>query len=210
MDLILGLDIGTTEIKALSWDSSCYPHGRSAQKIRLSIPQSGWVEQDAEEIWAAVCKVCAQVAQQATAAGDTLCAIGLSTQGGTIIPVDDEGKPTHPSISWMDERAEFEMQALKEAMGGEEVYQKTGWHLMAGLPFNQIVWLHRHCPENFQKTSHFRFVNDFILERFSGVACMDPSNAEITQLYNLSENDWDHDLMAYAGIVKEQFAGGVA
>ncbi len=206
MDVILGLDIGTTEVKAITWDEAGRSHSEAVQKVHLFTPQAGWVEQDARELWSAVVNTCSQAAIAAHSAGDRIRAVSISTQGGTTIPVDAAGKPTHFAFSWMDERAGEEAGAVAERLGQEQVYRTTGWPLTPGLPLNQIAWFRKHRPAQFEQTHRFLFVNDYILYQLTRELAMDPSNAGITQLYNLARDDWDDSLLAIAGANRQQLS----
>jgi sugar (pentulose or hexulose) kinase len=203
MDLLLGLDVGTTAVKGLAWDASGRPQVLAAHPVSLLTQQPGWVEQDAEELWQAVVKVCHGIIRRLPARG-RICAVSLSTQGGTTIPVDAKLNPTHNAFSWMDERAAAESATTSRELGDQWVYATTGWTLYTGSALNIIPWFRKNCPESFAKTSRFLFVNDFILARLSGELCMDPSNAGITQLYNLANNAWDERLLEHAGVRLDQ------
>lgn len=206
MELLLGLDIGTTEVKAMAWDIHRQCQAAATRKVNLISLPGNQVEQDAKELWAAVVAVCARVAEDARSGSHRICALSVSTQGGTTIPVDRAGEPTHFAFSWMDERSEEEARFINAHLGSDRLYQRTGWPLTPGLPINQIAWFRKNQPEAFQRTARFMFVNDYILYRLGGEPAMDPSNAGITQLYNLAENDWDEPLLAIAGIHKDQLS----
>ncbi len=209
MDLLLGLDVGTTATKALLCDlqgrvvaeaSAGYPSG-------LQYPHPGWVEQDPAELWQAVTQAVRAVVAQAPAGGQ-VAALSLSSQGGTTIPVDVDGRPLRPAISWLDTRASAagEGAALGRRLGEERVYRSTGWWLPAGLPLHHLDWLRRHEPQTFAAAHRFLFVNDYVLLRLTGEAVMDPSDAAMTMLYNLEAGDWDPGLLAAAGGERSQFS----
>lgn len=206
MDLVLGLDIGTTEVKALTWDAASRSHASASRKVRLITPQAGWVEQDARELWEAVVEVCSQVAAASRVEGSRIRAVSFSTQGGTTIPVDAHFEPVRHAFSWMDERATRETSRISALVGSEKLYRATGWPVSVPLPLSQVAWFREHQPDEYRRTARFLFVNDYTLYHLSGALAMDPSNAGITQLYNLERNDWDDDLLAVAGIRRDQLS----
>ena len=205
MELLLGLDVGTTATKALLFDLNGRVVDSASQPYTLITPHEGWVEQDPEALWQAVITTIRSLTQQRKPA-DRILALCQSSQGGTTIPTDYAGVPVHNAISWMDLRARQDYELLKQRLGAEAIYTKTGWPLIAGLPLLHISWLRQNQPQKFNQTRHFLFVNDFIGLRLTGELCMNPSDASITQLFSVENCDWDDELIELAGIQREQLS----
>ncbi|MEJ5200380.1 MAG: FGGY family carbohydrate kinase, partial [Anaerolineae bacterium] len=203
--LLIGLDVGTTAIKAFAFDAEGRVRAAASHPCRLLMPQSGWVEQDADELWRGAVSALRGVAEQ-LAPGDEVLALAQSSQGGTTIPVDAAGEPLCHAISWMDGRAQAEKEELERADLAEMIYRRTGWPLMAGLPLQHIRWLRRERPTLCAAARHFLFVNDFIGRRLTGELCMNPSDASITQLFDIETGRWDEELLALAGIRGDQLS----
>jgi xylulokinase len=199
MDLLIGLDVGTTATKALLFDLSGRILASAAQPYDLLTPEPGWVEQDPEALWQAVCVTLHTLSKQISPR-DRVLALAQSSQGGTTIPTNAAGQPTANAISWMDGRTHIEKEALQQAFGAEALYHLTGWPLLAGLPLMHIAWMRANNPVSFAHTQRFLFVNDFIGMRLTGECCMNPSDASITQLLNIETCDWDERLLEWAGI----------
>jgi xylulokinase len=205
MDLLIGLDVGTTATKALLFDLSGRILASAAQPYDLLTPKPGWVEQDPEALWKAVCATLHALSRYINP-GDRVLALAQSSQGGTTIPTNLAGQPTANAISWMDGRTYNEMKAFQEGFGAEGLYQLTGWPLIAGLPLMHIAWMRANNPASFANTRRFLFVNDFIGLRLTGEYCMNPSDASITQLLNIETCDWDERLLEWAGIESEMLS----
>lgn len=199
MELLLGLDVGTSSVKCLAFNAQGQVVASATQSLRLFTPRPGWVEQDPEQIWKATVHVCRAVTSTLPRE-HRIMALSLSSQGGTTIPVDADGSPTHLAFSWMDERAGAEALDARITLGKDWVYRTTGWVLSEGLPLNHIAWFRKNNASDFAKTKRFCFVNDFVTSRLCGEYVMDPSNASITQLYNLVNGEWDSRLLDHAGI----------
>ena len=199
MDLLMGIDVGTNATKALLLDSKGNPVALEEHSYKLITPRDGWVEQEPEDLWHGVVETCKRLSAR-LGPGDKVLALSISSQGGTTIPVDDKMRPLRNAISWMDRRASEQAENVRRRIGAEEVYRRTGWKLQEGLPLQHIAWLRDNEPDLFRSTRYFLFVNDFILYRLTGRLCMDPSNAGITQLYNLAEGRWDERMVEIAGI----------
>lgn len=205
MDLLLGLDIGTTATKAAVFGFEGRLVASASYRYGLIAPREGWVEQVPEELWRGVVETCRAVVAQ-VGSGDRIVALSQSSQAGTTIPVDGQGKPTCNAISWMDQRAGQEAQRVREQVGADWIRMTTGWALSDGLPLQHIAWLKANRPAMFAATHRFMFVNDFIARRLTGRCCMDPSDAGITQLMDIAAGDWGERLLALAGITRDQLS----
>jgi sugar (pentulose or hexulose) kinase len=205
MDLLLGLDVGTTATKALLLNMDGEVVGSASHSYGLITPREDWVEQDPEDLWSGVVAVCQAVLKHAKPQ-DRVLALGISAQGGTTIPVDTNGRPVGNAISWMDHRAHQQAEQVRSSLGKDRVYKTTGWLLGDGLPMLHISWLRQCAPELFAAARRFLFVNDFIIYRLTGQLCMDPSDAGITQLYNIAGGRWDDDMLETAGIHSNQLS----
>jgi len=205
MDLLLGLDVGTTATKALLIDINGKTIASSSHTYGLITPHKDWVEQDPNDLWKGVTTTIRKVLEHLKPE-DRVLALSLSTQGGTTIPVDADYQPVSNAISWMDHRAYEQAEQIRNSLDESKMYEVTGWDIYDGLPLLHIVWLRQNTPEIFKSTKHFLFVNDYIIQRLTGKTCMDPSNAGITQLYNIATGQWDKDMLEIAEITPDQLS----
>jgi xylulokinase len=209
-ELLVGLDVGTTATKALLFDLDGRVLAVASRGYGLLTPGLGCVEQDPEQIWAAVVETLQSLSQavgrRPGGQNDRIVALSQSSQGGTTIPVEAQGRPLHAAFSWMDQRAAEEAAAVEARWGADAIYRTTGWSLFGGLPLQHIAWFRRNRPAEFSATAHFLFVNDFIGYRLTGQRCMNPSDAGITQLMALATGDWDTRLLETAGVHRDQLS----
>ena len=205
MNLLMGLDVGTTAIKALVFDIEGNVVASAKHACGLITPAEGWVEQDPEDLWRGVVETARAVARQ-IGGGDRIVAMAQSSQGGTTIPVDAGGRPVRNAISWMDQRADEQARAVEATLGGEWVRRTTGFAVIPGLPLQHIAWLRQHRAGEFSASRHFLFVNDFVGRRLTGRLCMNPSDASITQLMGLTERQWNQRLLESVGIGSDQLS----
>lgn len=205
MDLLLGLDVGTTATKGLLLNIDGTVVASASYRYGLITPRENWVEQEPEELWNGVVAVCRSVLEH-TGPKDCVLALSISSQAGTTIPVDDEGAPIGNAISWMDNRAHKQAKQIGQILGRKKLYKKTGWQLGDGLPMLHVSWLRQCAPEVFAAARRFLFVNDFIIYRLTGEFCMNPSDAGITQLYNVAKGRWDDKMMRMAGIDSDKLS----
>ena len=202
MAYLLGIDVGTTGTKALLFSSEGALLGHAYRGYETATPQVGYSEQRAEDWWQAV----VQTVREVTAdVGDRVAAISLSLQGGTVVPVDKAFRPLRPAMVWNDIRCSAQKQAYQQAFGsGTDLYEKTGWALIDGLPLLQARWLRENEPEIFAATHMFLTVPDYISTKMTGIPAVDLSDAGINQFIDIRTGDYDEALLSFAGIRREQ------
>lgn len=203
--LLLGLDVGTTATKALLFDLQGSAVASAVRPYPLLTPGPGWVEQDPEDLWRAVVAATHDVLAQIKPT-DTIIALGQASQGGTTIPVDAIGRPLYNAISWMDTRGTDEAARIRSALGAEYVCSTTGWPLSNAFPLQHIAWLRANRPTVFAGVHRFLFVNDFITARLTHEHVMNPSDATMTQLFDISSGTWDERLLAAAAVRRENLS----
>lgn len=196
MDKIIGLDIGTTNIKGEIYnadgsliDSLSYPYN-------IFFYKNGRVEQYAEDWLETTLKILNYLFEKYKG----IKAVGMSTQGGTIVPVDKKINPLRKAITWMDARAGDQKDFILKKISLDKIYKITGWKLQSSLPFLQLCWIRKNEKDIFKKTYKYMFVNDFIQHKLCGNSYVDYSNASITMLFDIVKKDWSEELLSIAGI----------
>jgi xylulokinase len=204
-DALIGLDIGTTSAKAALFDLRGHALASAERTYGVFSAQAGWVEQNPEEVWAAVLQLLSQLSQ---AADDRvhIAALAVASQSGSLTPVDAAGQPACASITWMDSRSEA-LAAEWVAQGVDATVRRiSGWHIHGGLPLATLAWLHQHNPDVYQRTAFWWCMNEFIVQRLCGHAYANPSNAGVTQLLEVTHATWSVELCDLVGVSPEQFA----
>jgi xylulokinase len=202
MPLLLGIDIGTTGTKSIVADANGKLIATDYKAYGFVSEKAGYVEQDPEDWWSAV-KITVKNCLKNCPAGDVI-ALSLSTQGATLVPVDRRGEKTRNAVVWMDSRAGRIGKNLNEKYGTDYFYNKTGWQLANCFNLLQILWMKENEPEVFDKTYKFLSVIDYINYKLTGRFAIDITNACITQLFNIIQEDWDEDILSFCGIGREQ------
>lgn len=206
IEALLGIDVGTTSTKAVLFNREGQELARAVSAAyRNQSPQPGWVEQDPEEVWAAVLSVLTQIGEQ-KGAQTQIKAISMAVQSGSLIPADQDGEPVYPLITWLDGRSAGLVQSWRESGVEEWVKPISGWPLITGLCLPNIAWLRDNNPAVFQRSRHYFSVNDFIAYRLTGIMISNPSNAGGMQLVDLHSGDWSQSLCELAGIRPEMLS----
>ena len=190
MSYFIGLDIGTTSVKAGIYDHAGECIAFNSRDYALITPAVDRVELDPEQYWRSARHVLGKVVSIAGLPPDSISAIGISSQGETTIAVDEAGDPLYPALVWLDNRAWTEAKAL-EAKLGPEVYTKTG--IPAVNPTwtaCKIAWLREHEPAVFEQTHKFLLAQNYITHRLTGEFVTDGGVACTTLLLDINTHAW--------------------
>ena len=145
MTYILAIDQGTTSSRAILFDKHMRPVQSCQQEFPQYFPQSGWVEHDAQEIWASVQAVVGGVMAQAGCTAKDIAAIGITNQRETTLVWDrNTGAPIHKAIVWQDRRTSAFCDRLRAEGHEAEITQKTGLLLDPYFSATKLPWLLTH------------------------------------------------------------------
>ena len=152
MGVLIGLDIGTTALKAAVFDTAGGLLAVSTQEYTLITPQVNYVEESGEVYWKALKDAVTDLNRQYPLAGEEEAALAISAQGETLFFLDRDGKLLRNAIVWMDNRAQEEALFLKETFGDETCFRVTGQVSFEPCwPASKILWVKNHEPEIFEK-----------------------------------------------------------
>jgi glycerol kinase len=182
----------------------------SAQKEHSQIlPQPGYVEHDAAEIWRNTCSVIAEALADAGLEGRQLSAIGITNQRETIVAWDSQSsEPLAHAIVWQDVRTADDLHAINETTK-KKIEHKTGLALVPYFSASKIAWLIRNNPAVAQAIrdgrARFGTIDTWILWKLTGGNSYktDVTNASRTLLMNLETLDWDSELLEIFGLSQE-------
>jgi sugar (pentulose or hexulose) kinase len=196
--MLLGIDVGTTAVKALVIDEGGRVLGEAGREYVLSTPREGWVQQDAELWWENLVIVVREALAGLDASG--VKGVALSTQGDTMCPVDADGKPLAPARTWMDTRTGPQIERLTRKFSLQDWYQITGSRLGTFAAALSLAWWQDEMPDAFRAASRFCLVEDFIIGRLCGEHVVAASNASRTMLYDIRSRAWSPKLLEVVGI----------
>jgi xylulokinase len=199
--MLLGLDLGTTNVKAAVTDFAGRHLSEGACAVRLFQLGNGGVEQDIEEIWTATRTAVWEAVRSVNASG--IKAVGVSSQGGATQMLDAQGRPVRRVISWLDQRGAPFDHALGAELGEEWFAQRLG-HGRAGLAIGQLLRLRQENPGLLAPPNRIGFVGDVIVSRLCGRGAHDGTSCSLTLLYNPARRDYDPDLLARLGVNSSQ------
>lgn len=198
---VLGIDIGTTGTKAMLMSSDGKIVSSAYKGYPLIKGSNGFVEQDAEDWWKAFVQTVRECLKDVPDKQNVI-ALSMSTQGGSLVPVDKAGKPLANALSWMDFRSREQQEVLIEEKGKDFYYRKTGWRLNTGLNLTKIKWLRENEQALFQSTDKLLTTIDYVNYKLTGSFVIDPTNGAMTQLMNVGEEQWDSEILNMLNINK--------
>jgi xylulokinase len=194
--LLLGLDLGTTNIKALvvREDGAIAAQGSVPVSLRHA---DGGVEQDMDEIWRATVNAIRAAGREASLAD--VRAVGVSSQGGALQVRAADGRCVGSVVSWMDTRGCPFDEDFQQRVGEAWLTRHIG-HGASAMSIGQIQRLRRTQPDSLKRPNRVNFVGDTIVERLCGRAAHDCSSLSIACLYNPHERRADPDLLRELGL----------
>lgn len=205
MALVLGIDVGTSQLKALALDDSGQVRGLTSVKYDITSPHPGWAEQDPQDWWQAICQA-VQELLPARERGDVR-GLALSTQGAdTVLCVDREENPIGPAITWLDTRASAESDELNRELGGKFWYRKTGKGISPNSTPPKIRWLRENQPQSFAQILRVCFAHDYLAYRLTGRYVLDLPNAVWSSLFDISEHRWESKILEAVGVNLQQLS----
>ena len=198
--LLLGIDIGTSACKVAVFDEDGRVVAQSNQPYDVYYPFPGWVEQDADEWWAVVCKGIKEVLSVPGVEAKDICCIGIDGQSWSAIPIDREGNTLSRTPIWMDTRAKEICLRVKRQLGEDTVFNIAGNDFLPSYSAPKIIWFREDYPEIYNRTFHFLQSNSFIAYRLTGVFSQDVSQLYGLQFFNLKKLEADRELAQELGI----------
>jgi len=200
MVLLLGIDIGTTSVKAgvFSVEGECL--SITHRDYALNTPAVDQVEIDADIYWNAVITVVRQVLTNEDVSVEEIAGIGISSQGETLVAVDKAGNPVFPAIVWLDKRAQKQAREITSKLE-KIVYSHTGIpEINPTWTACKIAWLKENQPAVYQKAAKFLLVQDFIIFRLTGQFVTEGSIACTTMLYDIVDHCWWEEALGVIGL----------
>ena len=201
-ETFLGLDIGTSSVKALLIDFDQRVVADVSVPLSLSRPHPLWSEQNPHDWVEGVEAAAAAIRRHAPQAFARLSGIGLSGQmhGATFLDADDA--PLRPAILWNDGRAFAECAELERRV--PDFRRRAGNIAMPGFTAPKVLWVAAHEPEVFAATARVLLPKDFVRLRLSGEAVSDMSDASGTLWLDIAHRRWDEELLAASGLERSQ------
>ncbi|NPT43467.1 xylulokinase [Paraburkholderia sp. 1N] len=197
----LGIDLGTSEVKAVLTDDDSTVLGSSGTRMDAQSPHAMWSEQSPEAWWTATVTSVNALREKFAGAFKEVKAIGVSGQmhGATLL--DAHGNVLRPAILWNDTRAFAECEELEANEPRSRVI--TGNLAMPGFTAPKLMWVARHEPAVFRATKKVLLPKDYLLWRLSGEFVSEMSDASGTLWLDVEKRDWSDRMLAATGLTRD-------
>ena len=186
-DVLVGLDVGTTGVKAVALSPDGDVVASASAEYELSTPQPGFAEQDPEDWWRA-----AQSCLERLPKGH----VGLSGQMHGLVVLDASDRVLRPAILWNDQRTGAECAEIEARVGLERLIELTGNRALTGFTAPKILWLRKHEPETYAQIRHILLPKDYVRLRLTGEHAIDAADASGTLLFDVAGRRWSEEVCA--------------
>jgi len=186
---LVGLDVGTTGVKAIAVSPDGEVLARAEEDYPLSTPRPGWAEQDPEDWWHATERALA-------ALGVEPAGIGLSGQMHGLVALDGSDRILRPAILWNDQRTAAECAEIEERVGLERLISLTGNRALTGFTAPKLLWLRNHEPAVYDRIAHVLLPKDYVRLRLTGERAIDVADASGTLLFDVAGRQWSDEVCA--------------
>jgi xylulokinase len=198
-DLVLGLDVGTTNIKCLAVDSAGRIVAQGAEPTPRSYPRSGWTDFEPGPIWDAACRAIRAVVSQLERP-EAVKGVAVSSLAESVVPIDSQGQPLAPAIAWFDLRTTAEYQWICEQVGYDRLFNVSGLNPDPMFSLCKILWTRNHNRAAFEKARCWLHLADYVAFCLCGVPATDPSLACRTLAYDVHRRVWATDIIKAVGV----------
>lgn len=185
---LLGLDVGTTGVKAAIFDLTGQIKAYAYHEYDVISLKPGWAEQDPELVWLLTKSVITKAVSESGL--KDIRAISLSVQGDAIIPVDSNIKPLHNALLGMDYRSFHQAEVCAQIFGEQNLFNLTGMRPHPMNSLTKILWFKENAPKIYGKTFKFMTYADFILARLGAEPVIDCTMASRTMAFDLVKKKW--------------------
>jgi xylulokinase len=181
---LVGLDVGTTGVKAVAISPDGEVLARAEEEYPLSIPQPGWAEQDPEDWWRATERALASANEPP----------GLTGQMHGLVLLDADGRVLRPAILWNDQRTGAECAEIEATIGLSRLIELTGNRALPGFTAPKLLWVRKHEPEVWSRIAHVLLPKDYVRFRLTGEHAIDAAEASGTLLFDVAGRRWSEEV----------------
>jgi gluconokinase len=201
MTCIISIELGTNAVRVFAYDLNGNIIGSLKGYYPTFHSQPDYSEQDPDQVFLTMLYVLKNLLS------DTIyphkykvSCICFSSSMHSVLAVDKSGNPIGYAITWADNRAKKETQALKKSSTGKNIYKATGTPLHPMSPLMKIAWLKNNDKERFAQTSKILSLKSYVIHQLTGEYMIDYSIASATGLLNIHKIKWEPDALDFAGI----------
>jgi gluconokinase len=202
----LGIDLGTGSCKSIIIDAQGRLLGFGAGGYAKRESTGQWEEQDPQELLSGMIQSVNAAIQDAGVTPSACQALSIGGAYHSLIAVDKADRPLTGVITWVDDRATKQAQAVRDAGRAAEIYQQTGCPVHSMYPLYKLIWLRQERPQLFQQAARFISAKEYVTRQLTGEYMVDISIAAGAALLNTHSLHWNNVSLELAGIRSEQLS----
>ena len=192
-DHYLGIDVGTTAVKALVVGEDGMVAGEAESPLEVSVPSPGWSEQHPFDWWKGTVEAVRASVETAGVRG--VRAIGLSGQMHSSVLLGEDDQVVRPAILWNDVRTTAQCRFITERVGKAGLRRLVGNPALEGFTAPKLLWVREHEPELFEKARVLLLPKDYVRLLMTGVLATEPSDAAGTLLFDVKRGRWSEEMI---------------
>ncbi len=196
--MYLGIDLGTSEVKALVIDENGDIVTSHSAPLTIQRPHPHWSEQSPQAWWEATDYLMTTLKEKCGQHWSAIKAVGLSGQMHGAVLLNAAEEVIRPAILWNDTRSAMECAELEEI--APELHSIAGNLAMPGFTAPKLLWVRRHEPENFKRVETVLLPKDYLRLRMTGKKISDMSDSAGTLWLDVARRDWSDSLLAKCGL----------
>ncbi len=208
-EVVVGVDIGTTSAKAVAFTVDGVARADGQAGYPLHEPRPRRAEQDAGQVVDAAIAAAADAVRGAVAAGRTVAGLSLSGAMHGLVGLDGAGAPITPLVTWADRRAVDQAARLRAGPRGLALHRRTGTPVHPMSPLLKLRWTSEQDPATFAAARTWTGAKELLVRALTGELVTDHGLASGTGLFNLGDEAWDAEALAYAGVRPDQLPAPV-
>ncbi|MGE5597908.1 MAG: FGGY-family carbohydrate kinase [Bacteroidota bacterium] len=202
MDLIVGVDLGTTHLKAGAFTVRGEQTALALEPTPVRHLPDGGGEHEAEELWSGVARCLARIAAQVKG---RIAGIGVASMAEAGVLLDADDRPLGPVIAWYDPRTRPQAAALARLPGREYLFRRTGLFVHPKHGLCKLLWLKEERPAIFARGASWLNLAEYAAFRMTGCKASCPTLAARTLAYDLVSGRWAGDLLRELEVPAELF-----
>ena len=205
MDYLLGIDVGSTSMKALIYDLDGNVISRGShptESIANDPDHPNWQIYLPEHIWDGI-STSIRDAMKQIGPQDRILAAAVTGLGADAVPLDEHGKALYPFINWLCTRTTPQFEKWLENVGLEKTFQITGWQPFVWSTVFRFMWLKENETELAQRIHKWLIVEDFVNYKLTGNYSTDYTDASPTLLFDQHSLTWSDEMLKIAGLEKD-------
>ncbi|NMB01284.1 MAG: xylulokinase [Firmicutes bacterium] len=195
MGIFIGLDVGTSAVKALLLTTEGEIVGNHTTEYPLFSPQPGWSEQNPEDMWQASVEAIRGVMSKYAISPESVLGIGLSGQMHSSVFLDEHHEVIRPAILWNDVRTSAQCRLIERTIDAQLLLEEVCNPALEGFTLPKVLWLKEHEPENYAKLRCLLLPKDYVRFRLTGTLAMEVSDAAGMLMMNVRKQVWSKRIL---------------